>query len=51
MSPTVLDFFKPIVDAYPGWTLFCLFLLAGSAIAAVPATAKALRGSPSKKGE
>lgn len=47
----MLDFFKPIVDTYPGWTLVALFCLAGSAIGAVPATAKALRGSPSKKGE
>lgn len=44
----MLEFLKPIVDAYPGWTLVCLFLLGGSAIAAIPATASALRGQPKK---
>ena len=47
----MLEFLKPIVDTYPGWTLVVLFLLGGSAIAAVPATMKALRGTPSKKGD
>jgi hypothetical protein len=47
----MLEFLKPIVDTYPGWTLFCLTCLGGSAIAAVPATMKALRGTPSRKGD
>ena len=45
----MIELIKPLVELYPGWTLVCLFLPAASAIAAVPATAKALRGTPSRK--
>jgi hypothetical protein len=37
------ELLSTIVAAYPGWSLFVLFLLAGAAIEAVPATARALR--------
>lgn len=49
MRYPLLELIKPIIDAYPGWSLFGIILLGSSAIAAVPATAKALRGTPKGK--
>lgn len=40
----MLEILVPVVQTYPGWTLFGLFWLALAIVEAVPATARALRG-------
>ena len=44
----MIELLSFLAHAYPGWTLLFLFLLAGGAISAVPATAAALRGTPQR---